>query len=72
MSTCYSRGCKKFNDCARASINNEGAHTATDKANMKFIRVNNNGKEIEEYWCGEKGNYRLFEKVKKHGRKKQT
>lgn len=71
MSTCISRECKKYNDCARAAINNPGVHTATDKANHKFIRMKSDGKYVEEYWCGEKGNYRLFEKVHKYGKERQ-
>ena len=60
MSVCISTDCKKYTECKRAAINNEGTHTATDKA--QHISGNNNGKD--EYWCGEKGNYKLFIPIK--------
>ncbi len=64
MSVCISMRCKKFNQCARAAINNPGVHTATNKAEMAFVRADSSGLYVEEYWCGEKGNYRLFEELK--------
>jgi len=61
MTVCMSTTCEKYSDCAKAAINNWGTHTATDKANMSFVKTDSSGKYVEEYWCGKRGEYRLFE-----------
>lgn len=60
MSVCISTKCKKYDDCARAAVNNREIYVVADKASYTFIKLNNKGQYIQEYWCGEKGNYRLF------------
>ena len=60
MSVCSSIDCKMYFKCARASANNEGVYTAMNKAEWSFVTKDETGKYINKYWCGEKGNYRLF------------
>ena len=65
MSTlCCSDVCKKRTECAKHSMNNEGIHYVENFYTFGSGYMTNNGFEID-HWCGELGDWKLFESVEK-------
>ena len=61
---CCSDKCEKRFECARADINNEGMHCVENFYSFGTGTMTENGCEIE-HWCGELGNYKMFENKNK-------
>lgn len=64
MTLCCSDKCEKRFECARADINNEGTHLVENYYSFGTGTYADNGCEVE-HWCGELGNYKMFEPVEK-------
>lgn len=63
---CCSITCEKRFECGRAGINNIGTYYVEDYSRFGTGTFTDNGCEIE-HWCGEEGDYKMFEPVKKRG-----
>ena len=63
MAVCSSVQCKKYKDCAKASINNEGIHTARCYHGATVFDM-----ETQQtiYLCGELGNYAGFKPLRRN------
>lgn len=62
MTTCCSLQCEKKHDCAKHCFNNVGAYPSEDYSTFGSGSISNNGCTVE-YWCGELGNYKMFEPI---------
>lgn len=62
---CCSDKCEKRFECARADINNAGMHYVENYYSFGTGTMTENGCEIE-HWCGELGNYKMFESIEKN------
>ena len=60
---CCSNTCKKRFECNRSSINHIGAYLVEDWSSFGSGFLSNNECKVE-YWCGELGNYKMFEPIK--------
>ena len=63
---CCSSHCKKYLYCQLADINNEGMNFVNDYHEWGSGTFTDEGCVIEHY-CGELGDYKMFEPVKKRG-----
>ena len=63
---CCSSHCKKYFDCQLADINNEGMNIVENYHEWGSGTFTDEGCVIEHY-CGELGDYKMFEPVKKRG-----
>ena len=61
---CCSVTCEKRFECGRADINNIGTYCVEDYSRFGTGTFTDNGCEIE-HWCGEEGNYKMFEPIEK-------
>lgn len=61
---CCSDKCEKRFKCARADINNVGVYCVENFYSFGSGTFDSNGCQIE-YWCGELGNYKMFEPIEK-------
>lgn len=59
---CCSTNCEKRFECGRADINNVGMHYVEDYSSFGSGQFTDKGCIIES-WCGEQGNYKMFEPV---------
>lgn len=57
---CCSTRCEKRFECGRADINNVGMHYVEDYSSFGSGRYTDEGCIIES-WCGEQGDYKMFE-----------
>lgn len=60
---CCSSHCKKYFDCQLADINNEGINIVNNYHEWGSGTFTDEGCVIE-HWCGELGNYKMFEPIK--------
>lgn len=60
MTVCTTYSCEKYIQCLRASINNDGTHTARSYGTEGTGTINSNGDYEEKYLCGSAGNYALY------------
>lgn len=60
---CCSDKCEKRFECARVNINNEGTHFVENFYSFGTGTFADNGCKVK-YWCGELGNYKMFEPIK--------
>lgn len=60
---CCSNTCEKKFICGRHSYNHTGTHYIEDYSSFGSGTITKNGCEIK-YWCGELGNYKMFEPIK--------
>lgn len=63
---CCSSHCKRYFDCQLADINNEGMNIVNNYHEWGSGTFTDEGCVIEHY-CGELGDYKMFEPVKKRG-----
>lgn len=61
---CCSSHCKKYFDCQLADINNEDMNIVEDFHEWGSGTFTDEGCVIEHY-CGEQGNYKMFEPIEK-------
>lgn len=61
---CCSSHCKKYFDCQLADINNEGTNIVENYHEWGSGTFTDEGCVIEDY-CGELGDYKMFEPIKK-------
>ena len=64
MTTCCSLQCEKKYDCAKHCFNVVGAYPSEDYSTFGSGSISNKGCKVN-YWCGEFGDYKMFELVKK-------
>lgn len=63
---CGSTNCKKYNICKRAVCEEENKqYYVTNWHDYGSGRYTDDGKIEEEWYCGERGNYAMFEPIKK-------
>ena len=59
---CCSDSCKRRLECSKYCINIDGECFVEDYANFGSGTFTDNGCEVE-YWCGELGDYKMFEQI---------
>lgn len=64
MTTCCSTRCEKRYECNKHCFNNVGSYTSEDFYTFGTGSISSEGCK-EEHWCGELGNYKMFEPIKK-------
>lgn len=63
MTTCCSLQCEKRHNCAKHCFNKVGTYPSEDYSTFGHGSISNEDC-IVEYWCGELGNYKMFEPIK--------
>ena len=64
MTTCCSLKCEKRFDCAKHCFNKVGTYPSEDYYSFGHGSISNEDCTVE-YWCGELGNYKMFEPIEK-------
>ena len=64
MSTCCSLKCKKRFDCAKHCFNKVGTYPSEDYSTFGSGTITPDICTVN-YWCGELGNYKMFEPIEK-------
>ena len=64
MTTCCSSKCEKKYYCAKHCFNNVGTFHSEDFYSYGDHAEAVDGCVYEEYWCGELGEYKMFEPIK--------
>lgn len=64
MTTCCSMKCEKRWNCAKHCFNNVGEYPSEDYFTFGSGSISSNGCKVN-YWCGELGNYKMFENKNK-------
>lgn len=59
---CCSDACDKRIECGRHMMNNMGTHYVENFYSFGSARYTDGSCEIE-YWCGELGDYKMFETI---------
>ena len=60
---CCSDNCKRKSDCGLHCSNNSGAHQIEDFSCYGSSGISTEG-VTEDWWCGELGNYKMFQPIK--------
>jgi len=66
MTTCCSLQCEKRHDCAKHCFNNVGNYPSEDYFTFGHGSISIKGCVVE-HWCGEFGDYKMFEPIEKIG-----
>lgn len=64
MTTCCSLKCKKRYDCAKHCFNKVGTYPSEDYSTFGSGTITPDICTVN-YWCGELGNYKMFEPIEK-------
>lgn len=64
MTTCCSSQCEKRHDCVKHCFNNIGTYPSEDYFTFGYGSISSKGC-TSEYWCGELGDYKMFEPIEK-------
>ena len=67
MTSCCSLQCEKKYDCAKHCFNKVGTHPSEDYSTFGHDSISKDGCTVK-YWCGELGDYKMFEPVDAHNR----
>lgn len=62
MKTVCCSNCERQFECAKHAINNNGVNFSEDYYNYGSYSYRGNGYEVK-YWCGELGDYKMFEQI---------
>ena len=62
MSVCITTNCKRYKECVH-TVQHYEIEDAVSYGTYANCYFDKNGKLIEDSWCGEKGNYKMFKPI---------